>query len=312
MIYLFVSILAMGGLAVVLRLAMRQSADPLGVNAAYRGTGAMIVIVVAAASIDWSTLHHVFVLTGPRGALGSLLLFLSGLAGVKAVQLGHLGITWTVLRCSMVLPVLASIVVWREVPLYPISSLLLARSTGVALVLAAIALMGVDHMRRDPASRRSPSAGSRPWAWLAWLTLAFLAQGSWEIALRATRSLVSDQARVLFVAIVVAGAFCLSLPAAGIARARLGKRELLYGGLAGLLSILASGCRIWALRDLDGILVFPVTTIGTVLLVQALGIVIWQEQTGTAGWMGFAFAIAGVLLLAIPLSVTPAAMRISP
>jgi len=306
MIYLAASILAMGGLAVVLRLAMGQSADAVGVNAVYRGTAAVIVVVVAAASVDWPTFHDLLALTGPRAALGSLLFFLTGLAGVKAVQLGHLGITWTVLRCSMILPVLASILVWREVPLHPISSLLLIRLAGIALVLAAIALMGADHMRRETGSRRSASAGSRPWAWLAWLTLAFMAQGAWEIALRATRSLPSDQTRVFFMAIVIAGAFCFSLPAVGIARARLGRRELLYGGLAGLLSLLASGCRIWALRDLDGILVFPVTTIGTVLLVQALSMAIWQEKTGTAGWLGFAFAVVGVLLLALPLPVSPA------
>ena len=312
MVYLVASILAMGGLAVVLRLAMAQRADALGVNAVYRGTAAAVVVAVAGASVDWSDFGDLLSLTGPRGALGSFLFFLTGLAGVKAVQLGHLGITWTVLRCSMILPVLASILVWREVPLYPISPLLVLRSAGIALVLAAIALMGADRMRREPESRRGPSARPKPWSWLAWLTVAFLAQGSWEIALRATRSLPSDQARVFFMSIVFAGAFCFALPAVGIARGRLGRRELTYGSLAGLLSLLASGCRIWAVRDLDGILVFPVTTIGVVVLVQVLSIVLWQEETGVAGWLGFVLAIAGVLLLAIPLSVLPSGMRIAP
>ena len=134
----------------------------------------------------------------------------------------------------------------------------------------------------------------------------------WEIALRATQSLPSDQSRVFFMSTVFAGAFCFALPAVGIARGRLGRPELTYGGVAGLLSLLASGCRIWAVRDLDGIFVFPVTTIGTVVLVQVLSLVLWQEETGLAGWLGFALAIAGVLLLAIPVSTFPNVMRIAP
>ena len=133
-----------------------------------------------------------------------------------------------------------------------------------------------------------------------WLGLAFLAQGGWETVLRSTRGFADNQARALFVTLTFVGAALLSGGITALRKVPLGKKELGYGTAAGLLGLVASGTRIWALRDLDGIIVFPITAISVMLAVQLLAAAIWREQTGKIALMGFVLAIVSTVLLIMP------------
>jgi len=296
--YLLVAIAAMTALAVLLRYGMLAGADPYGVNLLLRGVGAVVLIAAVVSTVDPATLGAAWREGGWSGLIGSAFFFVAGLASVKAVQLGHLGLSWTMLRCSMVLPVVASILVWRELPLGEPSFLLTMRLTGVVLAVAAVVLVGWDRMAAtgeggiDPADRRARR-------WLAWALAAFLAQGSWEIALRSTREYASDDVRLVFLAAGVGGAALLSLGAVRSMKARLGRRELAFGLGAGVLVLVVSVSRIWALRELPGTVVFPVTTISVMVMVQLAGMGIWKERVGARGWLGFATGLAGVLLLTL-------------
>lgn len=292
MVYLIISILSMSLLAVVLRLSMQQGAGALGVNTVFRGTAAVVMVAVALFSVDITATSDLLATVGLRACLAAFFFFLAGFASIKAVQLGPLGTGWTVLRCSMILPVLASLFVWREIPLFPMSKALILRMSGVFLCFLAVVLLGMGRRQKE-----SSSNTSRNRAWFIWLSIAFLSQGAWDVVLRSTRILSDNDARMLFVAVAFAGAFCFSLPAMVAVKERLGRKELGYGLPAGLLGLLASGTKVWALRDIDGVIVFPVSTVSVMLLVQLSAVGIWREKTGRIGWLGFATALGGVLLL---------------
>jgi uncharacterized membrane protein len=198
----------------------------------------------------------------------------------------------------MILPVLASILFWHEVPLWPISSLLLARMGGVTLACAAICLVGWGQASHSGGKSQHPGIGRR--RWLAWLAVAFLAQGGWEIVLRATRGFPDDQGRNIFVTLVFVGAALLSSAVMALRKNPVGKKELGYGTLAGVLGLLSSGSRVWALRDIDGIIVFPVTTVSVMLMVQVLAAIVWKEKTGTVSMIGFVLAVASMILITAP------------
>ena len=99
--------------------------------------------------------------------------------------------------------------------------------------------------------------------------------------------------------LLVAIAALLSLGAVRSMRARLGWRELAFGLGAGAVVLVVSVSRIWALRELPGVVVFPVTTISVMVMVQLAGVGIWKERTGVRGWLGFAAGLGGVLLLTL-------------
>ncbi len=295
--YLVLSIAAMTCLALVLRIAMARGTDALGVNVVFRAAAATSTVASVVLLLDGADVVGLWPQVSWRVAWASVFFFLSGLASIKSLQHGHLGLSWGVLRCSMLLPVVASITIWREIPVWPVSALLLVRVAGMISACLAIALVTGGQARR--ASVRVSSRQADRQTWLLWLGLAFLSQGMWEVVLRSTRDLPDDRARTLFVAGTFLGAALLSAGSVCVLDVRIRRRELGFGLAAGVLGALASGSRVWALRDLDGLVVFPVTTVTVMIAVHLLGGVIWREKTGLLSTLGFVLAVLSVLLMSL-------------
>ena len=298
MLYLLISIAAMTALAIVLRWGVVAGADPYGVNLLLRCLGAAALLAIVVVTVEPADLGPAWREGGWSGLAGALFFFFAGLAAVKAVQLGHLGLSWTMLRCSMVVPVLASLLVWRELPLDEPSVELALRLGGIVVAVGAVLLMGWDRIR---AGREMGVASheARSRRWFAWALTAFVAQGVWEVFMRSTREYDSDASRLLFMAAGIGGAALLSTGAAHQARARVRRREWSFGLGAGILVLIVTVARIWALRELPGVVVFPVTTIAVMVLVKLAGMGIWGERTGGLGWLGFLLAVAGVAMLTV-------------
>jgi uncharacterized membrane protein len=309
MLYLLASILLMSALAVSLRWAVGRGADPHGLNAAYRVTGGLITLAVALPALDWSRLAEFWRLAGTGAMIAAVFYWLTGLASIKAIELGSLGVSWAVIRCSMIIPGLASLFFWHEVPLSPLSLTLGARVLGMVAVAGALFLLSGGQGRGAAAATLltvgrggsgAPTRAQRR-GWLLWLGTAFVGQGAWEVCLRATRSYPDNQARSFFLLITFSLAMVLAGVSSAAARVRLGRREVLYGLLAGACALAASSLRVWALRDVDGIIVFPATTIGVVMLVQLAGFGFWRERPGRRALAGLALALGGMVLLTVRL-----------
>ncbi len=296
---LTIAILFMSLLAVTFRLGTARGAEPLGMNAAFRATGGIVMVAVALFTLRHRDFGELWAQSGNLGLVAAAFFWLAGMAAIKAVALGHLGISWTVLRCSMVIATLASLLVWKEVPLSPVSGLLVMRLGGIVVITVAVIILGVERTRANHDSPADIASNRVPWAWAAWLAAAFLAQGGWEISLRATRALPNNESRIFFFAVVCVTATFLTVPFMLAYRARFGRREIYYGMLAGLCSVIASGIRPWVLRDLDGIIVFPITTVSVTLLVLLAGVVFWRERLGKWGAVGIVTALLGMLLLTV-------------
>jgi drug/metabolite transporter (DMT)-like permease len=69
-------------------------------------------------------------------ALG-IAIFLSIVLFRRAVAIGRISISWTIINLALIAPVLASVTVWHEIPG-------LKHYLGFALTLAAIILLGID------------------------------------------------------------------------------------------------------------------------------------------------------------------------
>ena len=299
MLYLVTSILALIGLALFVRLGVGRGASPMGLNAVFRGSAGIAALFISAAVLNWSRMGEAFRHTAPLACVAVACFWCAGYTAIKAVHTGHLGISWTIHRCSMLMPAVASLLIWQEVPLSPVTPTLISRVVGIAATVTAVVLLGYDRSRAPAPGQDGARAQDR--TWFLWISASFVCQGSWAICVVATRHLPNDDCRALFLTMVFVGAFLLSVPAVAATRTRLGRKELTYGALAGLCSLIGSGARVWATRDLGGLVVFPVSTVSVVLCVQLAGMTIWRERMGRWGVVGVVTALVGVILLSLRL-----------
>lgn len=295
MLFLILSIVFMSGLAISLGVGGQRGLNAIGLNAIFRTTGGILGILGFLLWGDRANLPEIWSRVGALAFTAGCFYWLAGIAAIQAVRLGHLGVTWTVTRCAVVLPTLASMIFWRELPLWPVTPLLLARLAGLVLTLVVAFLIGMDRRRPHPGDCAHPVSAT----WIVWLATAFLAQGAWEITLRASGAFQDETARGVFIATVFVTAMIFALGAWMLRRPCVGRGELCYGVLAGVCAVLGSGLRPWVLRDLPGIVVFPVTAVSVMLLVQLAARVLLRHRLSGWGRAALAVAVVAIIFLTI-------------
>ncbi|MGE5532530.1 MAG: hypothetical protein ACM3VW_10490 [Bacteroidota bacterium] len=142
MIYLLLSIACYVTTSVTMKLAAQRNLDSVGVNLMVRVSGVILTAVLVAAA--GATLWHQpqLGLAGLIGLAAGLCTFLSGYSGLRALEVGSLNATWSLMRVATIMPVLASIIFfgelrgvhdWREI---------VPKVSGIIFLMIALVLLG--------------------------------------------------------------------------------------------------------------------------------------------------------------------------
>ncbi len=215
------------------------------------------------------------------------------------IAVGGLAVTLTMLRLSVVVPVLGSILIWGESP-----SML--RIIGILLALSALPLVGSD------ARRTAHQIGLRRPMLLMFLAIAM--SGSGALAAKAFVEIQSASTSIdysLFVFIGATGSTILTWP---LARHLAGRRDLTWfagsdggarswrrwaglGAALGAANVAQNTALVQALAELPGSFVFPVISSGYLLLITLADYVIWKRRFGRITLIGIVLAVAGLALV---------------
>lgn len=292
MIYLLLSILFLSVANVYQRYSGLARADAFGVNAVARLVSGVAALVGILGALGTGPILESPTPVVLWGCVGGVFYWMAGLAAIKAYTLGHLGISSTILRCSMVVPTAASLIFWHEVRLGLDSMAMWIVLAALVLMVVAIVFSGLDQIRA--ASQRNEPFSK---AWGVWLFLAFASQGCWEITLRAAGGFETEQHRQVYLVLVFIVALVFSLGTLVVVRVIPRKKEIIFGVGLGILAMLATSVRPSAIRDLSGVIVFPMTALGTMVLLNILSRMIWKTHLGRWGAAGLAAAVFAALLL---------------
>lgn len=226
--------------------------------------------------------------------VASIFFWSSGFASINALRFGPLGASWTILRLAMIIPMLASILFWHEISIPPANGSEWRRVLGIVFTIAAVVLIGNDHVKATQGHMQFSRSDLKRWVF--WVAVSFLSQGLWEVSLKVSGGWADDSQRKMFVSVVMIFSLLLSIPIGVMRRRKITRATLVWGALAGFCSLLASGLRPWALKELPGVVVFPVTAVAVTALVILAGVVFWKEKMGKLGWAGIASAMLGIVL----------------
>jgi hypothetical protein len=141
MLYLVLAVLCYLATSVTMKVASLRGLDAIAVNLALRVSGTVLTVVLLV--VTGASLHQPQLPTASVIALASgICTFFSGYMGLRALDLGSLNATWTIMRISTVIPVLASILVWGELRTAAAPHEVLVKLLGVACLMGALVLLG--------------------------------------------------------------------------------------------------------------------------------------------------------------------------
>lgn len=202
------------------------------------------------------------------------------------------GVTFIVLRLTVVVPTLSAIVFFGERP-SP------AAIGGLLLMLISIPLLvGPRSAVRGPRTR---------WYWPS-VALMMVVTGAGLTASKAFNELSTPDRAPDFVMF----SFLVSVPVAlaiFAMRRRFQARTppllqslstsgpLATGAVMGLCNVIQLAFLVAALEVIPGTIAFPIQTSASVLLTTAAGVIVWHERHGPIVWAGVAAALAGMVII---------------
>lgn len=161
MFYILLTVLAFTAFALFYKKGITTPIEGYEFNALYRvGLGLFAVLSMMiwiedirhATRLWYSTWHLVLP--------GSLFFFTCGIAISQTVARGNFGVSWTMIRMSIVIPVLVSLLFWGEVDFIESPWVACMRFVGVTQILTAVLCFGLSK------SKKMSSQHSMGWGFL--------------------------------------------------------------------------------------------------------------------------------------------------
>lgn len=215
-----------------------------------------------------------------------------------------------VMRVSVVIPFLASWLVWGEVP---------SVAQGAGMVLAAVAffLIAQKERRPEPVPVRATagpggedggpasSSASAPvvdWRAFGVLALTFCSGGAVDLSMKTfEEGFGATNSRVLFLMGAFGVAFLIGAVIVGHRALRYGRwpsrKTVGWGLLLGIINYGSLEFLLRAIEVLPGTVVFPANNIAIMVLAAAVGVFFWDEYLSRANRIGIGLAIAALVLL---------------
>ncbi|UCF04287.1 MAG: DMT family transporter [bacterium] len=214
--------------------------------------------------------------TGVIFVLGFLLL----MAGIAR---GPLAIPVTVMRLSVVVPITASILIWREQP-SPLQWI------GITLGIVAILTFGLS--LPETSGRRG---GRRGYAFF--ILSLFIVMGIADLLLKSFRELSPDTERFLFTWLLFTVASMCTWILVVVRRIPFDRRTFVLGLILGVPNLFSTVFMLMALRDVAASIAFPFVNLTVIFGSTLLALLIWKERLKTLAVFGLVLAGAAIVLL---------------
>ena len=300
-LYLLLKVASSVGMGLVLKRADARSLDRLPMIRVNYAVAAVLGFIATVALGQ----NHISTPTMLLAAITGVLFVAGMLVWTRAIQEAGLALSVVAMRTAIVIPLLASVLIWHERP----SPLEL---TGSIVALLALSLVLSEVARPKLANRKSspenppplhpPSSSIRSSFFtipssLLWLSLLFLADGLVMVPALIFRKQLPQAESLPFQTVIFVTAFFITTLLYYLRRPRLTNETLKWGALLGTANLGNYLFLVLALSVLPGLAVYPAIAAGEVGLMAVAGVVLWKEKVGLRSWLGIALAILALVLI---------------
>lgn len=196
----------------------------------------------------------------------------------RAIAVGGLALSTTLMRLSAALPTLGSLILFSEQ----------ANPSQILGILLAFACL--------PLASREPLRFIHAWRGIMWGLLLFAAYGLTDFAFKVQAELEPAADANAFMATIFGTALVLTLPQF-FKNSGPSRNCLLWGSVLGTTNVLATYFWIRALARIPGSVAYPTLGLGVIAVATVASLVIWREKLRPANYAFLVMAGAAVLLI---------------
>ncbi len=222
-----------------------------------------------------------------------------------ATDVAGMSLAIGVMRVSVVIPFMASWLVWGEVPS-------IAQGLGMVLAAAAFFLIARKERRPEPVPvAAAPGDGGGDvqdlvtdvdWHAFGVLALTFCMGGAVDLSMKTfEEGFGTTNSRVLFLLLAFGVAFLIGAVMVGVRVARggeaPGRQTVGWGLLLGVVNYGSLEFILRAIAVLPGPFVFPANNIAIMVLAAVLGVYFWDEYLSRSNRIGLGLAIVALIML---------------
>ena len=278
MIYLAFSIISSVLVAVVIHRNEDRELDRLAVMLFNYLTAALLSLIFSRESLAFPE-NRLFL---PLGFITGFIFVTAFVVYMISVRRMGLAIPVTVTRLSVVIPVLGSVIIFREI-------LNFYQGIGLFLAFLAIYLFSWNPAASQPVKENDQD--------VLLPVFLFLLMGSGDFSLKIFQENFSGANLFGFVFLVFSVSAFYTLLIVLFRRVKITRQTIVGGILLGIPNFASAFFILRVLQLLPGSIAFPLNNIGIILLSTFTGVLFWKERLRKVTYLALGIAILAVLLL---------------
>jgi len=200
----------------------------------------------------------------------------------KAISVGGLALSTTLMRLSAAIPTLGSLIFYAE------------KTSPVQIMGIVLAFFCLPLASREP--MRSRHQATEALKGMIWGILLFTAYGVTDFSFKILAELDPQADPKAFMVPIFSTALLVTLPSL-LKQGKPKKTSLIWGALLGAANVLTTYCWFKALALIPGSVAFPTLGLGVIAITTLAGLVIWHEKLRPANYVFLALACVAVLLI---------------
>ena len=281
MIYLLLAIASSSLISVLMRLTEARVRNQMAMFL----TNYAICCGLSMAYVDWENTG--FLGSSPKNTvligLVAGVLYLAGFVFLKFnMHENGIVLSSTFMKLGVIIPTLMAVVFFGETMAW-------TRGLGILLAIGAIVLIHFE--KEEPSSAQSGYRGK------ICLILLLIVGGMADSMTNIFEQLGSPDGKDGFLFTTFFVAFLLAAGAAILSKIRPAATDFFYGALIGIPNYFSSRFILKALAGVDAVLVYPMFSVGTLIVVTLAGILFFKEQVSRQKACALALIVAALCLL---------------
>ncbi|MDD3043893.1 MAG: EamA family transporter [Candidatus Delongbacteria bacterium] len=283
MIYLFLAIISSASIAVILKFSENRKLNRYAVTSANYVAAFTISLLMNFGIGEIQRESNLNAVVG-LGVFAGLLYFLGFIFIQRSIKENGVGITGAVSKIGIILPVVLSMILWKEIP----SSF---QTAGVVLSIMAIVIINIDP--REIKSFRNFNAT---------IILLFFIAGSAEFTTKLFEKYFASGYKPLYLFVIFFTAFWISVYftySSWKKGKKITKTDIVTGLIVGVPNMFASFFLIESFRYYKASVAFPIYSSGTILLINVAGLLIFKEKLSRKNTFAIFMIVAAIVLMNI-------------